>query len=247
MSKYISIDDFEKVIKNITNRIISKYHNSTDGSKYGIFTLAVTRYKGRVFNRNSIKDLVGFILGTDKPIVKKITYGSVEYPTVKIIITFDVEEIKCKTKRTLDLQKDGYTFDSYEEYLKFITGKYQDIYSVDSKHVQVATNIKEHHVSLASVLVNILLHQRKLKVCGNERQFTNLKLYQKLPSSVKIGVDRLVCPLSFKKEDVSLNSGLDYINIEVEKEKLMKSFCTEYWDDFIWKELSDKLQDEVPE
>lgn len=244
MSKYISINDFEKVVNNVTNKIVDKIRSSREGNRHGIFTVIITRDQSGVFNRCTLNNVKGFVLANEVPIVEEIKYGCPEYPTVKVVITFNIEQILFKTKSVMDLPESTYTFNSYEDYLKFITWKYQEMTGSSVEDITIATDIKGHYVSVPSILVDFLVHRQKFLSSHAEKQFTNLKRYNELPTWAKMNVDRVICPITVNKWDIQVNSTLDYIKVEIEKEDLMKeSFQTNYWDEIIFGELKDVIQD----
>ena len=221
--------------------------NSRAGDNHGIFTIIVTREKGKIFSRCTMNNIKGFFLSSETPVVEQINYGCPEYPTTKVIITFDFDRIVFTTKDTMDLPEPSYTFNTYEEYLKFLTERYQEITGANVEDIDIFTEVKGHYVSIPSILVDFLVHRQKFLSDHTEKQFTNLKRYSELPTWGKINVDRVICPITVRTEDIRVNSNLDFINVKVGKEELMnESFRTNYWDEFISSELKDVIQDNIP-
>ena len=247
MTKYISLNDFEKVVTNVTEKITEHVRNSRIGHRHGIFTVIITREKGKIFSRCTMTNIKGFVLSNESPKVEQINYGCPEYPTIKVVITFDIDHIVFKTKDTMDLPEPSYTFNTYEEYLKFLTERYQEITGVNVEDIDILTEVKGHYVSIPSILVDFLVHRQKFLTDHTENQFTNLKRYSELPAWGKLNIDRVICPITVRTEDIRVNSNLDFIYVKVEKEELMnESFQTNYWDEFISRELKDVIQHGIP-
>lgn len=164
-----------------------------------------------------------------------------------MVITFDIDHIVFKTKDTMDLPEPSYTVNTYEEYLKFLTERYREITGANVEDIDISTEVKGHCVSIPSILVDFLVHRQKFLTDHAENQFTNLKRYSELPAWAKLNVDRVICPITVRTEDIRVNSNLDFIYVKVEKEELMdESFQTNYWDEFIVSELKDVIQHGIP-
>lgn len=244
--KYISITDFEKVVDSITGKIADKMRDTRYGGRRDISPIIVIRTcdKNGTFDRFDMKNIEGFLLEDEAPTVEEINYGCVDYPTIKIVVTFNINHVFFKAPPTLDLPEPSYTFDTYEDYLKFITRKYQELIDTSAEDIEIATNVKGNYISIPSILVNVLVHKLKCLTNHSEKQFTSLKCYSRLTKQAKSDVDRIICPITVNRDNVHVNNYPKYIKVEVVKEEMVKeTFRTNYWDDIIVNEMVDALQD----
>lgn len=142
-------------------------------------------------------------------------------PIIRIVVNIS----KLVFENELNLPGSLFVFNSYSDYLKYLTDKFKERYPDFEGTVKVRTKDKFSLVSFPEVLKRLLTKDEMCQdVTLNNTLFEILELYQKLPGEVKEKIDKLVYPITLDVKDVSVNKDKGVISITIDK----KSFVLEH-------------------
>ena len=178
------------------------------------------------------KDIVCVTLENETPDVYQITgthpVVSKDTPIIKVVFT--IKSYATRNDDVLGLGDESHTFETYEKFLTFIGEKTHDYNLTSNEPFFVALRDRKSNIGIANIF------GRKSNVRKDVPNIPGfsinmLSVYKNLADDIKEGIDKLLCPITISKGDVEERFDLDFINIYVDREDLVKSFFeTDKWD-----------------
>ena len=221
------IEALEKTVKeNAFKTFVSKEFVF---KKEEVFVDSVVMCKGDKIDLTN-QYIRGVVLSTREPEVYRDMTISNNLRMAKLRIVIHVDEVKYSLN-VLQLPEKEYYFYAYEDYLRFFTQRYLEIKPTPEETVSVWSTVKEAEYLLPTILTNMVHHVPVPRDMIAE-DFTMLPRYRELPGHLRNEVDRLVCPIIVRAEDVSVNTKMDRVNIRLDQKELLQSkLCTDMFKD----------------
>lgn len=191
------------------------------------------------------KNLLGVTLENETPEVYQMAHShpmiSKDVPIIKIV--FAIKSYVKRSEDVLGIGDEKHTFDTYEEFLSFVDEKTCGHNMESDKPFFVSLHDRKSNVSIA----NIFGHRSAVsKGIPNIPGFSinMLSVYKNLTDTVKEDIDKLLCPITLSKKDVEDHFDLDFVNVYVDREELVKSvFQTDKWNAVIDEALTVTAKD----
>lgn len=237
-----------KVKEDIRNDIIEefllKHKGEPDASFPGVDVSVHFHHNNEIVDIFD-KNLLGVTLENEIPEVYQMPNShpmiSKDVPVIKIVFT-----IKSYVKRSEDVLGIGdekHTFATYEEFLLFVDEKTRKYNMALDKPFFVSLRDRKSNVSIANIF-----GQRSTISKGIPNipgiSINMLSVYKNLTDAVKEDIDKLLCPITLSKKDVEDHFDLDFVNVYVDREDLVKSFFqTDKWNSVIDEALTVPAKD----
>ena len=244
MFKYILIEDFNKLTHAIKQNVVSKIAEE-ENIKIKDIEVSILIAKKSKFVNLAKHDVSAVILSEKQPEVYHFKprlkennlkdANTVIHHHVRIVI--NVFSVVCLSN-VLNLPEDKHTFNRYEDYLEFFTGKYKNV--TESNHCTVQTVVNDARVGLATILTDVVETTCDVDRPLTNSDFTSLERYRTLPVSVQQKVDELTCPLVIENEAVFIDRLHGAVNIQLDKHDILEHVrCTDKFSGEINKLIND--------
>lgn len=221
------IETLEKEVKKNAVKVFDSKH--LDWKIEEVFVDTVVMNNGNKVDLTN-PEIQGAVLSTQEPEVYKDISISNGHRMAKLRIVLQVVEVKY-SRNTLFLLGKDCCFYTYEEYLAFFTRKYLEIKPTPEETVSVWSTVKEAEYLLSTILTN-MVHRVPVPRDMIAEDFTMLPRYRELPPHLRNEIDRLVCPIIVRNEDVTVDTRMDRVNIRLDQKELLKSkLCTDVFKD----------------
>ena len=240
VNSYVPIKDLKEKIESFEKTVKENAFKAFEAKKF-VFNDDEIFVDTMVMNNGTKVDLTnpeirGVVLSTREPEVYRDMTISNGHRLAKLRIVLQVVEVKYSRSTLFLLGKDC-CFYTYEEYLAFFTRKYLEIKPTPEETVSVWSTVKEVEYLLPSILTN-MVHRVPVPCDMIAEDFTMLPRYRELPPHFRNEIDRLICPIIVRNEDVTVDTRMDRVNIRLDQKELLKSkLCTDVFKDELVKFL----------
>ena len=240
ISKSISFDEFNTLVKNIQKSIVDKLVREEGlDPTYVLVDVKVSK-KGELLNLFAT-EIKSIVVTDEKPEVYRFDEPDVSgvFPctNTNLMVIVHVSDVSY-ADNYLVLPEDTYTFNSYEDYLEFFTGKYKNV--TESNHCTVQTVVNDARVGLATILTDVVETTCDVDRPLTNSDFTSLERYRTLPVFVQQKVDELTCPLVIENEAVFIDRLHGAVNIQLDKHDILEHVrCTDKFSGEINKLIND--------
>ena len=246
MGKYILIEDFNKLTYTLTKNIVEKIAKEENITPENITSSVVISQKGKLVNLapQQVKMIIlseespEVYLLKPRPLLNALANTNIfKRLHVRIVVkVFGVVYVN----NLLDLPEEKYTFNSYEDYLDFFTGKYKDKNVPKSQICTIHTNVKEAGIGCELILTDIVETTVGTDRVLENSDFTSLEKYRALSVAVQQKVDEVMCPLVINSKNVSVDLMCGTVDIQLDKHGILEHVrCTDKFSDEINKLIND--------
>ena len=227
ISKSISFDEFNTLVKNIQKSIVDKLVREEGlDPTYVLVDVKVSK-KGELLNLFAT-EIKSIVVTDEKPEVYRFDEPDVSgvFPctNTNLMVIVHVSDVSY-ADNYLVLPEDTYTFNSYDEYLDFFFPKYKEIVNEENEPCSVQTIVNGVNCGLATILVTVLNKKKIPDIPFSCHDFTMPERYRKLPTDVRHDVDAMVCPVTVESKNVSINKLWRSVDVLIDKKELIKHVC----------------------
>ena len=246
MGKYILIEDFNKLTYDIERNIANKIAEEENLNPVNVMTDVVISQKGKLVNL-SPQGVKAIILSEEPPEVYRLKPRRL-FKTLADVNIFKQLHVRIVVKvfgvvyvnNLLDLPEEKYTFNCYEDYLEFFTGKYNDKNVQKSSMCTIHTSIKETGIGCEIILADIVETTVDTDRLLEISDFTSLEKYRALSVAVQQKVDELMCPLVIESDNVSVDLMCGEVDVQLGNHGVLEHVrCTDKFSGEINKLIND--------